>query len=668
MIKKKSLFLSIFCLMILSLLINGNILLTYAATIDKNPPKLISFNISDNTVKPGEYLNLNVKAEDDVSGIDSASIGLYSLMKGYVVYQLQVEVGDSYKVLIPEDAIGGEYIVAFLSFEDAKGNYISYYSTYVYPNDENPFDFGDHVIKVESSINFGEDENAPIVSNITVNKNKITLGEEIKVCAKVKDESKIDYVSIEFGLRSELLATINEEMIYDEESDSYCAFLKPNKTGQNIVANIWATDVYDNSRGYFSKDYTELLNIPELYEKVDMPVVDVKGPKNDIVPPTLSSVKINKLEVVAPGDLKIFVDASDNSGDISYVFASFVSEKQYKKNSEEANPILSNDGEVRVTLTYDYLVGRFVGTIDLDQYTDSGKYYLQYVLLVDSTDNSSKYVTSYFPDDGSGTYVGALRKIEKIDDLSFEIKEEFAYDAVTSTINPNMVSIIRNQKDDAVIMIDATNDSVISEDVFEAIKGTNKTIYLELDGYQWVFNGKDITNIKSIDARVYSELLVDYNVNNKYQEYISIVFADNGILPGKAKIRVKTDYTFRYIEGYEDLKLYYFNPSEEKYKEMDNKIVLTDDGFYEFEITHNSKYVMSNKGFEEELLTVNDDILEKEENKKIEDIEKDTTNTYIIVTFIIVTVVVIIAIIIMLIIKKRVSKTSENNKSVEKNL
>ena len=630
--KKKKIILSGILLLLMCVFVNCKIDLTYAATIDNEPPRLISFNINNSEATPGEYFYLNINAEDDVSGLEFGSIGLHSPIKGYTVYQFDIQNLNVPRILIPKDAVGGEYTISHLMLRDKKGNMITYYNKKLFPNDENTFDFGESVIKIISDSNFGDDQKAPVVSNVTMNKQKILLGEEVKVCAKVTDDSELKYVSCELSLKNDP-TRIDSEMTYDEINDLYCTTLKPTKTGTYIISMIYATDKYDNSKGYVAGESTVS------FEGISMPEIEVEGPQNDIDSPNLVSIKLNKQNLIAPGSIKVFIEANDNSGEISTVYARFISEKEYDKNNKAGT---YSDGEISVNMFYDDIIGKYVGTFDLNQYAVSGKYYLQYIIMTDNDGNSSQYVSSHYPENTSGGYTGVLRKREKIDDLSFEIMEEFKYDVVTSTINNNMLEIIKNQNDDATIMIDATNNYIVPESVFEAIKDTNKTIYIESNGYQWVFNGKDITNIKSIDTKVYSELLVDQNINNSSQEYIAIVFANNGILPGKAKIRVKTDYTFRYVEGYENLKLYFYNPSEEKYKELENEITLTKDGFYEFEITHNSKYVLSDKKIKQELLTDNEEIIEEQitDNKVSEFIQSNYL--YIIIGIIIITLIVII--------------------------
>ena len=607
--KNKKCILGTLLIVFISLFIVYGIGYSYGATVDNTPPKLISLSISNNEVKPGEYLKLDLKATDDVSGLKRGSIGLYSPIKGYTVYQMDILDLNNPEILIPENAVGGNYLISFVMLMDNKNNLIVYDNKQLDPYADVKFDFGSTNVKILSDKQFGTDNEAPVVSNVTVDKQQIELGEEATICATITDESKIMHADVTISLDEEnaFLSGARYEMEYNEEKDLYCTKVKPIRTGTNVIESISVTDEYDNGETYFRVNTTQDL------KELEMPDIIVSGPANDTEAAVLKSIKINKSSVVAPSTITVFAEVTDNyDAPLNMLELRFISEKYYKENIANGT---ASDGEVYALLEYNELLGKYVGTLELDQYTQAGKYYLQKVSMTDCNMNASFYYTDYNFDGLTGTW-GDVRINEKIDNVSFEVKEEFGYDAVTSTISENMIDTIKNQKDDATIMIDATNDYTIPEGVFEAIKGTNKTIYIEANGFQWVFNGKDIKNPKSIDAFIYTELLVDENIDNNEKDYIAIVFADNGELPGKAIIRVKTDYTFRYIEGYENLKLYFYNNKEEKYKELDNTISLSDDGFYEFEITHNSKYILSNKKISEELLTNNDGITDTTSSKK----------------------------------------------------
>ena len=617
-----------------------------AATVDNNPPTLNSFSIEEDEVKPGEYIHLVIDAEDDISGLKDGSIGLYSELKGYAVYQLDIEDLNNPIITIPENAIGGEYLISHLMLEDKSGNMITYYNEELEKgkatDDMHLHNFNDIRINIISDTNFTDDKEAPVAKEVTVDKKTITLGEEIRMCAKVEDKSEIKFIDITMSIKNNYMERVSGEMKKDSETGLYCATLKPDRTGIYVVQYINLTDMYDNQTNFFpSNTSTKTTNV------LDMPEIEVLGPENDIESPVLKGITINKLNLIAPGNVKVFIEADDNSGEnLKEVNLRFISEDYYNKNEKNGT---YSDGELYTVLYYDKVINKYVGTLEIDQYAVSGNYYLQKIILTDNKGNSSQYVTSHYPKGMSGGYSGTLRKREVIDDVVFEIKEEFAYDVVTSTINNNLIDTIKSQKDDAVIMIDATNDFIVSEEVFEAIQGTNKTIYIEANGYQWVFNGKDITDIKRINAKVNCDLLVDVNIDNTFQEYIAIVFANNGYLPGKAKIRVKTDYTFRYMEWYKDLRLFYYNSDEEKYKELDNEILLTEDGFYEFEITHNSKYVLSNKKIDKKFLTNNEDDTEEDDEGNF------FKDNYL---YILIGVIVLIIVIIIFVVKKHKTDNS----------
>lgn len=199
--KKKFIFGGILLLLFL-IIINYNTDLIYAATTDNEPPRLISFTIDNSNAIPGEYIYLNINAEDDVSGLDSGSIGLYNPIKGYIVYQIDIDNLNNPRILIPSDAIGGLYTISHLTLKDKNHNMITYYNEKLFYNEgSSTFDFGENTIKIIDESSFEDDYDAPVVSNVTVDKQRISLGEQVKVCAKVTDESEISHVSCNLKLK-----------------------------------------------------------------------------------------------------------------------------------------------------------------------------------------------------------------------------------------------------------------------------------------------------------------------------------------------------------------------------------------------------------------------------------------------------------------------------------
>ena len=101
--------------------------------------------------------------------------------------------------------------------------------------------------------------------------------------------------------------------------------------------------------------------------------------------------------------------------------------------------------------------------------------------------------------------------------------------------------------------------------------------------------------------------------------YIAIKFADNGELPCKTKVRIKADYATRGLIGAKGLKLYYMDGKN--YELEQDSIELDEENYYNFTLTHNSEFWLSN-GEVDKLEKVPDE--NKEEDK--DEIENSKNN------------------------------------------
>ena len=190
----------------------------------------------------------------------------------------------------------------------------------------------------------------------------------------------------------------------------------------------------------------------------------------------------------------------------------------------------------------------------------------------------------------------------------FEVVDSDFYDLVTSTTDKYLISKISEANDNAKIGINAVDDSIIKSEVFQTIKGTNKTIYIESNGIQWVFNGKKINTPKDVDTKITLNVLDDDVLKDKLGKYIDkgivINFEDNGELPGVALVKIKTDYALRDYIGTSNLQVYHYNKSDDQmFDEVANDISLTKDYDLEFYISHNSSFIISNKKVDEKLVS-----------------------------------------------------------------
>ncbi|MEE3343512.1 MAG: hypothetical protein VZS44_05435 [Bacilli bacterium] len=598
----------------------------HAATKDSTPPVLKSASLVTNTVSYGDNICINVDATDNV-GIWIYHFDFYNVnLKQYFSQESTVIDNKKVCVKVPDGISGGSYILASLSLADNAGNWISYCSDYFksYYGDmeSNYFSFGNNKLTVFAQ----SDTDLPILQSIKFDKTNVSINEKVKIIIKASDNNAVDYPVISFENED----FINDDVTfnYDKATDSYIGYVSFAKAGKYKINYIDIIDKATNSNRYYSKDtnYEWVSSSQKLKEDY---IINVSGGSNDNEGPKLLNVYLNKTEVVAPSFVKVYIDAVDEGSGIKSIQASFTTEQDMKNGLNKSYFI--DD------IIFDNTTSKYVGIFNVDQYS-TGKFLINNITLIDNQNNKSIY--NYLDNDNN-----------KLSEYSFNIKEEFKYDLVTSTVDDDIISRINNTKDDAIIMIDSTNNYKISKDIFKSIKGTNKTIYIETGGIQWVFNGKDIKKPKDIMVNVLVDVFYNDNLGENKEDYIALVFYDNGRLPGKAKIRVKTDYTFKYSYGVKDLISYYYNDKEDKYKLQNNKINLTNDGFYEFDISHNSTYVLSNKKIDNKLIT-NSDYLNNDSNMTNSNDDSNDNSSKLLLIGICCSVFVLIFLIIIIKIKK----------------
>jgi len=95
---------------------------------------------------------------------------------------------------------------------------------------------------------------------------------------------------------------------------------------------------------------------------------------------------------------------------------------------------------------------------------------------------------------------------------------------------------------------DLTTNSVVSKDIFNAIKNQDKNITLQKDGISWTFNGKDITSaitsdidfsLKAVsDALKIKEVAKVKEMTGKDELLIPFSFNYDGNLPGLATVKI----------------------------------------------------------------------------------------------------------------------------------
>jgi rhamnogalacturonan endolyase len=167
-----------------------------------------------------------------------------------------------------------------------------------------------------------------------------------------------------------------------------------------------------------------------------------------------------------------------------------------------------------------------------------------------------------------------------------------------------IVKAIEKATDKSTVTIDVTNNKLVGKEVFDSIKGTDKTLVFEQNGVQWKFNGKDIKEgTKNIDMTVKVASLADSTAPGRTEiadkvkntDVMIVSFAENGLLPGKASVKVKMDSAWLNGKDQNNLHVYYYNSTTKKAELVASKLKVDDEGYVEFEITHNSDYFIADK-------------------------------------------------------------------------
>ena len=224
-------------------------------------------------------------------------------------------------------------------------------------------------------------------------------------------------------------------------------------------------------------------------------------------------------------------------------------------------------------------------------------------------------------------------------------------------INNEIITKIYNSEVGSTITINTDTNAIIKEELFDSIKGKKKKLVINNSNNQIIFEGKNIKNSKTIDAGIeISVLEKNSDINKLVNEGYVINFADNGDLPGEALVRIKSNEDLSKQFGEDKINIYYFNKNIKKFSLINSGVKKTSDGYYEFNISHNSEYLMSNKKLDDSLVTVIDDnnVVGFQLSKK----------SHLLLIGVGVLVVIIIGIVFAVINKKQSNKI-ENNTNTE---
>lgn len=167
------------------------------------------------------------------------------------------------------------------------------------------------------------------------------------------------------------------------------------------------------------------------------------------------------------------------------------------------------------------------------------------------------------------------------------------------TNNPSSVSDTTQaitQSSQAETSVDSSTN-IIPAQMFTNLKGTGKNVTFNYGGVSWTIDTDKINpaNIKDIDLSV-SSVSPNASALEKIDPNSQVIsFANNGMLPAPATIRIKVDTSK--IDITKPIYVYYYNPETKTTEILNagNALTVDSDGCVEFTIVHCSDYFLSNK-------------------------------------------------------------------------
>ncbi len=218
--------------------------------------------------------------------------------------------------------------------------------------------------------------------------------------------------------------------------------------------------------------------------------------------------------------------------------------------------------------------------------------------------------------------------------------EKRTYIYNNSDLTEDIIKKLYDDQEITEITINVDEKSVISEDVFKIIIGTDRKLVINTNGNQIIFNGNDVKTAKAIDTHMTTSLVnEDSELVESVKNGVIVNFVSNGNLPGNALVRLKATDKIRNTLGNGRINIYYFDEVEKVFNVIAENVVLNN-GYYEFAISHNSKYILTTKKLDKSL------IAEEEDNNVVGFRQSDNSYLLLICGGLVLILIVIVVILI----------------------
>lgn len=611
-----------------------------ATGYDVTAPIINSVTVQTAAVhKPGS-VTLSFDVTEEGTGIVGFTCMLYTYNSGRL--QTILYAGDytaapkyngsfTFNIPIPATQFPSNYFIDDIRITDQAGNtrqYLNNFSKTGYSDDGTTNYLpcaSDSSVKcimngtgmVTIEMNPGDDIVVPIINSITVQTPTIQRPGTVTLVFDVTEEG-----TGVVGIMGYLYSHNNGTLVSIPFGESFLSSPKRSGTisvdipvsstqcaGNYYIDNVQINDGVDNTRSYFNNwnidgylddgtnKYLPCADDSTVKCQINgTGMVNIQGnPSDDLLAPTINSITVQSNTVQKPGFINLSMDVTENGSGITDIDI-FI----YTNNGGQLHLISKSDSYI----TSPKFSGLLQLNIPVSSSDYSGNYYIGFVKLTDQNGNTQEYASEYgapYANDGTNNYISCLS--DSASDCiinapsNIEIINEFDVEFEMAISNPSLISCLEslNEGKTAMILVDSTANDICTKAVFDAIRGKNVTVILNHNEYQWIFNGNTIAEeTKDINLKITTQYSdgSEYGLENKV---LTVIFYPNGILPGVANVRLKSDYLYQIHGLTSTMYLYFLQDNNNLNLESSNANYVLDgtDHWCSFNITHNSTYVVS---------------------------------------------------------------------------
>jgi hypothetical protein len=287
---------------------------------DVTAPTVHGVSVDKIEARAGDIVTWSFDIRDDKSGVAYVSVAYenpadpYNRQYGNAVYNESTKMFEL-KVPITEETLLGDWRIRYINVSDNAnngGNSIRNSAI----NGGWEFDFSPGNFKVVEKGQEDIDEQAPVLNGVTIDKVEAKPGEQVTVSLDVTDNaSGVKYVTVTY--QNEYLGSWTVDAIYNEETGKYDAVFPVDyetRTGKWTVPYIVVTDQNDNSHTYWYSDNT-------YFDSIAFSVVDES--ENDVTPPVINGMSVNKTEAQYGDEVIFSVDVSDDISGVKEVYVQY---------------------------------------------------------------------------------------------------------------------------------------------------------------------------------------------------------------------------------------------------------------------------------------------------------------------------------------------------------